>query len=311
MPGSILAPQPTLVMPQSLCLQFSESREYVQLRNQYHDGTPQASQLAQASRRTFKFSRRLTSSVLGQLWTFYQNVGGQLQPFIFYNPYEGSPVGSNYDSTGVNTTGRYVCAFRNNWQQSTGMLRTDASNFELIQLPDMDATYAALHGFGPHGAVTAATLSATTADVTGAGGVIVQAININPLAILSSRYFVNQSTPAVGTGPWTQRTDSGAVPVGALPGLEVAFCFNTQSGSDQLYVYECSVSLTFADSTNGTLLPTSAIAYDGGTTDGLGSVTNPGSAIDGNNTTYATISTSGTGTIDFSQALILSGFTLS
>jgi hypothetical protein len=47
MSGNVQNAAPTGVMPYSLCLAFSESREYAQLQAQYHDGTVERSQLAQ------------------------------------------------------------------------------------------------------------------------------------------------------------------------------------------------------------------------------------------------------------------------
>ena len=49
-------------MPYGLCTAFVESREFLQLQATYHDGTTHRSRLAATSRRTFKFSRRLTAS---------------------------------------------------------------------------------------------------------------------------------------------------------------------------------------------------------------------------------------------------------
>src|SRR5690348_2951306 len=154
MPGQIDTPTPTLVMPHNLCVSFVESREYTQLRNDYHDGTPQAAQLSQTSRRTFKQARKLTSSQLATLSTFYRNLDGPLAPFLFYNPQEGSPVGTNYDPTGVNPVGRYVCVFRNSWNQVTNMQRSETPDLELVELAPMSDAYLDASGFGPHGAIT-------------------------------------------------------------------------------------------------------------------------------------------------------------
>src|SRR5208283_3609906 len=60
MPGNLLAAVPNGVMPFTLCVSFTEEREYAQLQNQYMDGTIQRSQLAQTSRRTFKIAKRLS-----------------------------------------------------------------------------------------------------------------------------------------------------------------------------------------------------------------------------------------------------------
>ena len=87
-------------MPASLCTAFTELREYAQLQNQYHDGTIQRSQLAQTSRRTFRLSKRLSSSVLSALYSFWVSQTAGLTPFAFYNPFDvasGQQIGSNYD----------------------------------------------------------------------------------------------------------------------------------------------------------------------------------------------------------------------
>jgi hypothetical protein len=134
MPGNISTASPFGVMPQTLCLAFSEARAYEQITSTYHDGTRQAGQLAQTSRRTFKLSRKLTVSTLATLKAFWDSANGGLSPFLFYNPFEGAPVGSNYDSTGANTVGQYTVVFRGNWAQSTEMQRSTVPSIELVQV---------------------------------------------------------------------------------------------------------------------------------------------------------------------------------
>jgi hypothetical protein len=115
-------------MPASLCTAFTELREYVQLQNQYHDGTIQRSQLAQTSRRTFRLSKRLSASVLSALYSFWVSQNAGLTPFAFYNPFDvasGQQIGSNYDPTGNNTQGRVTVVFRGNWAQATDIARTN------------------------------------------------------------------------------------------------------------------------------------------------------------------------------------------
>jgi hypothetical protein len=90
-------------------------REYVQLQNQYHDGTIQRAQLAQTSRRTFRLSKRLSASLLSALYSFWVSQNAALTPFAFYNPFDvatGQQIGSNYDPTGNNTQGRVTVVFR-------------------------------------------------------------------------------------------------------------------------------------------------------------------------------------------------------
>ena len=129
MPGNIQNAAPSGVMPYSLCLTFSEAREYAQLQVSYHDGTIDRCQLATTSRRTFKQSKRLQASDAAALKTFWDSVGGGLKAFLFYNTAEGP-----YDPSGDATTGRYTVVFRGNWSQTTGVLRSDIPEIELIEV---------------------------------------------------------------------------------------------------------------------------------------------------------------------------------
>jgi len=141
MPGNLIGATPNGVMPASLCTAFTEFREYVQLQNQYHDGTIQRSQLAQTSRRTFRLSKRLSSSLLSALYSFWGSQNGGLTPFVFYNPFDvasGQQIGSNYDPTGSSTQGRVTVVFRGNWAQATDIARTNVQQIELVEL---DALY--------------------------------------------------------------------------------------------------------------------------------------------------------------------------
>jgi len=77
-------------------------------------------QLVQTSRRTFRLSKRLTASLLSELYSFWGSHNGGVTPFAFYNPFDvasGQQVGSNYDPTGNNTQGRVTVVFRGNWAQ--------------------------------------------------------------------------------------------------------------------------------------------------------------------------------------------------
>lgn len=129
MPGNLSNAVPSGVMPYALCTAFSESREYVQLQTQYHDGAIQRSQLAQTSRRTFSLSQRLTAALASALKTFWDSQQGGAVPFVFYNMIEGS-----YDSTGNSTRGRYTVRFQGSWSQNTGLARTDVPQLRLIEV---------------------------------------------------------------------------------------------------------------------------------------------------------------------------------
>src|ERR1019366_2235525 len=137
MPGNLTPVEPNGVMPASLCTAFTESREYAQLQNQYHDGTIQRSQLAQTSRRTFRLSKRLSASVLSVLYSFWVSQKGGLTPFAFYNPFEVAAcqqIGSNYDPTGNSTQGRVTVVFRGPWEQATELARSNVQGLELVEV---------------------------------------------------------------------------------------------------------------------------------------------------------------------------------
>ena len=129
MPGNLNDAVPNGVMPRALCTAFSESREYVQLQTQYHDGAIQRSQLAQTSRHTFSLSQRLTAVLAIALKAFWDSQQGAAVPFVFYNLIEGS-----YDPTGNSTQGRYTVRFQGAWSQNTGLARTDIPQLQLIEI---------------------------------------------------------------------------------------------------------------------------------------------------------------------------------
>jgi len=129
MPGSIQTAAPSGVMPYALCTAFSESREYLQLQAQYHDGTTGRSQLSQTSRKSFKLDLLLTAARVVAMKAFWDGQQGGVVPFLFYNLAEGA-----YDPTGNSTQGRYTVVFRGNWSQTTGLLRTDVPLIELIEV---------------------------------------------------------------------------------------------------------------------------------------------------------------------------------
>lgn len=137
MPGNLTQPEPNVVMPASLCMAFTELHDYAQLQNQFHDGTVQRSQLAQASRRTFRLNKRLNVSTLSALYNFWVSQNGGLTPFAFYDPFDveaGQQIGSNYDPTGNTTQGRLTVVFRANWAQSSDIARTNVQGVELVEV---------------------------------------------------------------------------------------------------------------------------------------------------------------------------------
>lgn len=133
MPGNVAAAVPTGVMPQGLCLAFSEAREYPILAASYHDGTQETSLVtdgvnAPGSIRTWKQSKRLKAADAIALRAFFEGQAGGLTPFYYYNPFEvlpGTAIGSNWDPTGSTIEGRHTVVFRGNWTETVGLALTD------------------------------------------------------------------------------------------------------------------------------------------------------------------------------------------
>ena len=75
MPGNVRNSVPSGLMPYSLCTAFAESREFVQLRAQYHDATTERSQLA-ASWRTHFPPHKAPSAAATTLKTFWDGQQG-------------------------------------------------------------------------------------------------------------------------------------------------------------------------------------------------------------------------------------------
>ena len=132
MPGSVQTAAPDAVMAQSLCTAFVEDSGFLQIENQYHDGTVHRSRLAQTPRRSFKLGKRLTGPALAAMKTFWD--AHRDVPFFFYDPREGTPVGSNYDASGNSTTGRYTVVFRGGWAQELTLGRVNVPQIELAEV---------------------------------------------------------------------------------------------------------------------------------------------------------------------------------
>ena len=124
-------------MPFGLCLAFTEVRTLETLQSIFHDGTVQRGALTATSRKTFQLSQRLSAAALATLYSFWQAHAGGV-PFAYYNPFEplsGHDPGSNYDSTGASTQGRYIVRFANStWTQATDLCRTNVSGVQLTEV---------------------------------------------------------------------------------------------------------------------------------------------------------------------------------
>jgi hypothetical protein len=139
MPGLLLPASVTAsaVLPLSLCAAFTEVRAYPLLGQRYHDTTFERAVITDAidssgpvnaprSLRSWSLSKRLDTADLSLLQSFWESttVSGGLSPFYFYDPYAGSPIGSNWDPLGLSVLGRVTVVFTGSaWSHSLGIGR--------------------------------------------------------------------------------------------------------------------------------------------------------------------------------------------
>jgi len=132
MPGSVSNAAPATVMPWNLCRLFAHERTYPVLENEYRNGESQRSPQATNSRKRWRLAHRVTPTALATLRDFYDDRGGPMEPFYFYDVWETDPL-YTYDPTGAASDGRYTVCFDCAWEQTIGMGRSDVP-IELIEL---------------------------------------------------------------------------------------------------------------------------------------------------------------------------------
>jgi hypothetical protein len=125
MPGNASNAAPATVFPQILCTAFQQTREIAVQVNEYRNGESQRALQVGSSRRKWTLAARLPTALLNTLRAFYLARRGGTEAFYYYDPFAVVPIGSNYDATGANPTGRIIVRFEGEWQQSMGMARTD------------------------------------------------------------------------------------------------------------------------------------------------------------------------------------------
>ena len=113
-------------MPYALCTAFPNRANTTNASRISPRGSPSLATRIELARSN---SGRLNGTKAAALKSFWDGQQGGVVPFVFYNLIEGT-----YDPTGNSTPGRYTVAFRNNWQQTTGLARTDVQNFELTEV---------------------------------------------------------------------------------------------------------------------------------------------------------------------------------
>lgn len=132
--ANLQAAVPVGVLPQTLSTAFTMSEIFPMLDNSYHDGTPEVFAITDTVNtprpiHTWTLSKRLKSVDLEALKTFFEAHQGGVIPFYFYDPFtEGEAIGSTYDPTGSNGTGRHTVKFLNTeWSQSITIGLTNSS----------------------------------------------------------------------------------------------------------------------------------------------------------------------------------------
>ena len=111
-------------MPQVLCRAFQADREWTVKVNEYPVGDSQRRAITTTSRKRWRLSVRLTSSLLSTLRAFFETCLGGIISFYFYDGTEtASPW--DWDATGTVTTGRYTVRFEGGWSQIHNLGRHD------------------------------------------------------------------------------------------------------------------------------------------------------------------------------------------
>jgi len=121
MPGIVASSAPTLVMPQTLCTQFTLSLEVLAKLNEYPDGRSTRKALQDSPRRKWTLGIRATPQKLAALKAFFDLVGC-MKAFWFYDYREGQ-----WDPYGLSEAGRYPVVFRGGWSEDVLLGRAECS----------------------------------------------------------------------------------------------------------------------------------------------------------------------------------------
>ena len=135
MPGNIQTSTPTTVLPKGLCTGFTLVLDFPVAVNIYKSGEYQAALLVDNARRMWQLTRKLPSAGSDELAAFYLARGGAAQAFWFYDPFEAAgDAGSNWDSTGTVTNGRYCVRFDGGMGQQQARPGRQDSSFTLKEI---------------------------------------------------------------------------------------------------------------------------------------------------------------------------------
>lgn len=152
MPGALATAVVTsgAVFPSSLSTAYTETQSFPVLTNWYKNGEVQISLIQDGVNsprplRTWKLTKKLTAAQVATLQTFFyaiqQGTGTppgtvlpSCRPFYFYDVFAASPIGSNFDSSGVNTTGRITVNFQAQFAYAAQIQRVEAQDLLLVEV---------------------------------------------------------------------------------------------------------------------------------------------------------------------------------
>jgi hypothetical protein len=303
MPGVIGAAVAVATFPVNLSTKFVETHAVLANLNEYSDGSSQRKSLVLGGRRSWKLAKRLVPAEMVQLRTFWED--HTADAFNFYNPFETIPPFSRTPSG----SGLYIVRFASDWEQANGMARSDAS-CELIEVAG---------GTDLGGGIVVPPIGPTT-------------IQAGTLSVLTSLQIFNPpvgggtiATLHVAAGPSGQTSEffTGSTNYGTagqsnvLSAADISSSFASGSyrvdifidnpiggfqppgvGPAVAQIYDVYLDVTRQDGTTARLRPTSTSMINQGGP-GFGAITNAGNVMDGDPSTFATLTRSDFDALDF------------
>lgn len=313
MPGSILAPVAVDTLPFSLSTKFSEARSLDHDSNMYHDGSCQRNAIVASGRRRWVIGKRLAIQNLQTLRDFWLN--HRAVPFFFYNPHETVPP---FSHTPAGTSGRYIVRFNTDWEETAGMVRSDAS-LELIELASGDEINDAPGVILSTSNIATASLGVTTSftvtNTTGATGDIAT-IHVGDGSSFAggvSEFFSSSSNFSLQSQSLSLSADELQTVITA-GSYAVAIWIDNPIGGFQppgstlatALIHDVHLDVTYRDGSVGTFRPRSAsLNTSQANGQSWGGVTNVGNAFDSDPTSSATLLRNSFDSLDFFEVLVL------
>jgi hypothetical protein len=303
MPGVIGAAVAVATFPVNLSTKFVETHTVLANLNEYSDGSSQRKSLVLGGRRSWKLAKRLVPAEMVQLRTFWED--HTADAFNFYNPFETIPP---FSRTPTGGSGLYIVRFASDWEQTNGMARSDAScelievaggtdlgggivvppigpttiqaaalsiltSFQILNPPVGGGTVATLHvAAGPSGQTSEFFTGSTNYGTAGQSNVLSAGDITSAFASGSYRVDIFIDNPIGGFQP-TRSRPSRCANLRRLSGRHTSRR-NDQSAASHLHIDE----------------------WDRG---GFGTITNPGNVMDGDPSTFATLTRSDFDALDF------------